>query len=385
MAIKIPIATKKGVKIMGSITVNNLVKYYDDVEALKGVDLNIEEGEFYALLGPSGCGKTTTMRCIAGFEDMTDGEIYIGGELVNQVPANRRDCGMVFQSYALFPHYNVFENVAYSLTIRDLYGSSPGQRIKSFARLMSRRLGKPTDAIYKKVMSILEYVELDHFADRGVSELSGGQQQRVALARALVMEPSVLLLDEPLSNLDKKLRNTMRATIRRMQQELGITTIFVTHDQEEAMSMADRIAVMKDGEIIQEASPTELYSKPKTPFVADFVGSSNIYKADSTQDEKGIKINDNFILLTRYSSTKSSERALIRPEGIEILKEKNDGDNIVEGQVTMSTYFGPLIRYDVDIGGVGITVEEDYTTGTPIYEEGDNIILYIPEERVVLI
>ncbi|AXF55927.1 ABC transporter ATP-binding protein [Salicibibacter kimchii] len=370
---------------MGSIAVNNLVKNYGDVEALKDVNLNIKEGEFYALLGPSGCGKTTTMRCIAGFEEMTDGEIYIGNELVNQVPANRRDCGMVFQSYALFPHYNVFENVAYSLTIRDLYGGSLGKKIKSFARLMSRRLGKPTDAIYKKVMSILEYVELENFADRGVSELSGGQQQRVALARALVMEPTVLLLDEPLSNLDKKLRNTMRATIRRIQQELGITTIFVTHDQEEAMSMADRIAVMRDGEIIQEASPTELYSKPRTPFVADFVGSSNIYKVDTTQDEKSIKINDNFILFTNYSSTKSAERALIRPEGIEILKEKNDRKNIIEGQVTMSTYFGPLIRYDVVIGGVGITVEEDFTSGTPVYEEGDNIILYIPEERVVLL
>ncbi|GAK06841.1 ABC transporter ATP-binding protein [Geomicrobium sp. JCM 19038] len=348
------------------------------------MDLNIREGEFYALLGPSGCGKTTTMRCIAGFEDITEGDIYIGEQRVNDVAANRRNCGMVFQSYALFPHYNVFENVAYSLTVRDLYRGSYGKRVKSFARLMSRKLGKPPKELYQKVMDALQTVELNHLAERGVGELSGGQQQRVALARALVMEPAVLLMDEPLSNLDKKLRNTMRTTIRNIQQEIGITTIFVTHDQEEAMSMADRIAVMKDGEIVQQATPTELYGKPLTPFVADFVGSSNLYDA-TVIGERQVKINDQFVVHTNGVTASNEAKVLIRPEGIKILRERHESTNVIEGQVTMSTYFGPNIRYDVNVGEATVVVEQEFEPGIPVYDQGDHLFLHIPEERVLLL
>jgi iron(III) transport system ATP-binding protein len=376
---------------MGSVQVKNLVKKYDKAIALKGVDLDIKEGEFYALLGPSGCGKTTTMRCIAGFETPTSGEILIGDKVVNNVPANRRNCGMVFQSYALFPHYNVFENVAYSLTIRDLYSGSLGQRIKTFGRLMSKRLGKPTKEIEKKVQDALDYVELGHLADRGVNELSGGQQQRVALARALVMEPSVLLMDEPLSNLDKKLRNTMRTTIRKIQQDLKITTIFVTHDQEEAMSMADHVAVMRDGEIVQMATPTELYSNPKDPFVADFVGSSNIYKGQVLKkNEKGntvVKITDDVVLESETHTDKSEVEVLVRPEGIEIIREASTPktENVVEAKVKVSTYLGPTIRYDIELDGMDVMVEEEFQPNTTLYKEGDIIKVHLPSERVLLI
>ncbi len=376
---------------MGSVQVKSLVKKYDKAIALKGVDLDIKEGEFYALLGPSGCGKTTTMRCIAGFETPTSGEILIGDKVVNNVPANRRNCGMVFQSYALFPHYNVFENVAYSLTIRDLYSGSFGKRIKTFGRLMSKRLGKPTKEIEKKVQDALDYVELGHLADRGVNELSGGQQQRVALARALVMEPSVLLMDEPLSNLDKKLRNTMRTTIRKIQQDLKITTIFVTHDQEEAMSMADHVAVMRDGEIVQMATPTELYSNPKDPFVADFVGSSNIYKGQVLKkNEKGntvVKITDDVVLESETHTDKSEVEVLVRPEGIEIIREGSTvkTENVVEAKVKVSTYLGPTIRYDIELDGMEVMVEEEFQPNTTLYKEGDIIKVHLPSERVLLI
>ncbi|MBM7096865.1 MULTISPECIES: ABC transporter ATP-binding protein [Alteribacter] len=375
---------------MGSVKVNQLIKKYKDVTALKSVNLDIKEGEFFALLGPSGCGKTTTMRCVAGFESPTSGEITIGDRVVNNVPANKRNCGMVFQSYALFPHYNVFENVAYSLTVREVYSGSPGRRVKSLARLMSKRFGAPSKEIQTKVNAALDYVEMGHLADRGVNELSGGQQQRVALARALVMEPAVLLMDEPLSNLDKKLRNTMRTTIRKIQQDVGITTLFVTHDQEEAMSMADRIAVMKDGEIVQQATPTELYGHPKTSFVADFVGSSNIYQGDVVDkhaDGVTVKVGGQTIK-SSYKPDKKEVQALIRPEGIELYKSDQvpaGAQNILDGTVEMFTYLGPNIRYDVKVGEFEFMVEQPYYQGVPLLTEGDKVKLTIEPERVLLI
>lgn len=376
---------------MGSVVVKNLLKKYDDVVALNNVNIEIKEGEFFALLGPSGCGKTTTMRCIAGFEDPTSGEILIGDEVVNKVPANKRNCGMVFQSYALFPHYNVFENVAYSLTIKELYEGGIGTKIKSFARLLSRRLAKPSKAIQQKVMDALQYVELDPYSERMVSELSGGQQQRVALARALVMEPDVLLMDEPLSNLDKKLRNTMRSTIRRIQQDVGITTIFVTHDQEEAMSMADRVAVMKDGEVVQIASPTELYSRPETTFVADFVGSSNIFDGHVTSAAKTGTImtvgNNDFVVHSNFSTDKEAVKVMIRPESIELFSNGEDvsGDNIIEGEVIISTYLGAQVRYDVKVGEQEFMVDQTYEPGIPVLDGGAKVKLKINPERVLIL
>lgn len=296
---------------------------------------------------------------------------------------------MVFQSYALFPHYNVFENVAYGLTVRDFNTGSISKKINSFARLISKRLAKPSKEVEKKVLEALDYVELGHLAERGVNELSGGQQQRVALARALVLEPSVLLMDEPLSNLDKKLRNTMRTTIRRIQQDVGITTIFVTHDQEEAMSMADRIAVMKDGEIIQVATPTELYSNPQSTFVADFVGSSNIFDGVVVESEdKGtvVKIGE----WTLHSSAKTSKKevkVLIRPEGMKLHRKSEDilHGNIMEGKVVLHTYLGSNIRYDVKVGNAELAIEHVYVPGDPILTSGELVKVTVDPERVLLL
>lgn len=373
---------------MGSVKIEQLTKKFNNTLALDNVNLDIHEGEFFALLGPSGCGKTTTMRCIAGFEQPTTGFIKIGDAVVNNIPPNRRNCGMVFQSYALFPHMNVFENVAYSLNIKELKSSSVLSQAKIVARLLNKRLGRYPESIDKKVMEILEYVELDKYATRMTSELSGGQQQRVALARALIMEPAVLLMDEPLSNLDQKLRHTMRNAIRKIQQDLGITTIFVTHDQEEAMSMADRVAVMSGGKVMQIGTPTDLYSNPKTPFIADFVGTSNIIKGSLLAEEQGYTIIqvEGHRLKSTYKSKKTDVEVIIRPENIKISKinEPITG-NILEGEIVVSTYLGSIIRYEVQVGNHQLFVDSTYQSGREILKAGVKVKLTIEPERVLLI
>ncbi|WP_244913455.1 ABC transporter ATP-binding protein [Heyndrickxia sporothermodurans] len=377
--------------IMGSVKVEQLTKEFSGVKALYDINLDIQEGEFFALLGPSGCGKTTTMRCIAGFEQPTSGEIKIGDQVVNQIPPNKRSCGMVFQSYALFPHMDVFDNVAYSLNIKQLKVSHPLKRLSIYIRMFNKKLSKYPKDIEDRVRKILEYVELDKYANRLTSELSGGQQQRVALARALVMEPKVLLMDEPLSNLDQKLRHTMRTTIRRIQQDLKITTIFVTHDQEEAMSMADRVAVMKDGQVIQIGTPTELYSQPASPFIADFVGTSNILPGkviSSKANESVVQINGKQIKST-YQTDKEEVNVIIRPENITILLEgtpSSDSDvNIFEGKINQSTYLGSAVRYEVLVNENTLIVDTTYFSGREILKEGTKVQLAVSSERVLLI
>lgn len=376
---------------MGSVKIKNMTKTFGEFTALHDINLDIKEGEFFALLGPSGCGKTTTMRCVAGFENPTSGSILIGDREVEGVPANKRNCGMVFQSYALFPHMNVFDNVAYSLNIKDLNNSNPIKGLGVFGRLLSKRFGKYPEPIRKKVTEILEYVELDQHADRLTSELSGGQQQRVALARALVMEPAVLLMDEPLSNLDQKLRHTMRNTIRSIQQDLGITTIFVTHDQEEAMSMADRVAVMDKGKIVQIGTPTDLYSNPATPFIANFVGTSNILKGTVMEEEKGLTVikGEGFVLRSSNKSDKKDVDIIIRPEHVRVEPADKDIDpgqtNIVEGEVIMATYLGSIVRYDVQVGSYQLIVDTTYSTGANIFEVGRRVKLTVEHERVLII
>lgn len=376
---------------MGSVKINNITKKFGDFTALHDINLEIEEGEFFALLGPSGCGKTTTMRCIAGFENPTSGKIYIGDKEVENIPANKRNCGMVFQSYALFPHMNVFDNVAYSLNIKELNSSNPLKQLAIYARLLNKRLGKHPKAIQEKVMEILKYVELEEHAGRLTSELSGGQQQRVALARALVMEPAVLLMDEPLSNLDQKLRHSMRNTIRTIQQDLGITTIFVTHDQEEAMSMADRIAVMDKGHIVQIGTPTDLYSNPATPFIADFVGTSNILSGTVAGEKEGLVIvkGDGFVLRSSNKALKNELDVIIRPEHVKVEAVDSIVDdkstNVIEGTVIMSTYLGSIVRYDVQVGAYQLIVDTTYSSGSNIFEEGRKVKLTVEHERVLLI
>jgi iron(III) transport system ATP-binding protein len=376
---------------MGSVKVSELTKEFSGVHALKNVNLDIREGEFFALLGPSGCGKTTTMRCIAGFEQPTSGTIQIGEAKVNHIPPNKRNCGMVFQSYALFPHMNVFENVAYSLNIKQLNSSNMAAKLPIYLRLLNRKLGKYPKPIEQKVMEILQYVELDKHATRLTSELSGGQQQRVALARALVMEPAVLLMDEPLSNLDQKLRHSMRNTIRRIQQDLGITTIFVTHDQEEAMSMADRVAVMDSGEVKQIGTPIELYSKPSTPFIANFVGTSNVLKGTVVGEENGYSVvkGHGFLIKSTNHVEQKEVNVIVRPENIKAFKpgtiSSDELTNIIEGTVLVSTYLGSIVRYDIKVEEYQLVVDTTFVPGEAILTEGEKVQLTIDPERVLLI
>lgn len=244
------------------ISFTDVVKRYDDETVLKGVSFEIEEGKFYTLLGPSGCGKTTILRIIAGFSEASEGDVYFEGKRINDVPANQRQVNTVFQDYALFPHMNVFENVAFGLKIKKL----------------------PKNQIKEKVEEALRLVRLAGYENREISEMSGGQRQRVAIARAIVNEPKVLLLDEPLSALDLKLRTDMQYELRELQQRLGITFIFVTHDQEEALAMSDEIFVLNQGEIVQSGTPVDIYDEPINNFVADFIGESNIIKATMIDD-----------------------------------------------------------------------------------------------------
>ena len=255
----------KGVRLDHISKIYKDPKTGKDFYAVHDVSLDIQPGSFVTLLGPSGCGKTTTLRMVAGFESPDEGEIYLGGEPINALTPNKRDTAMVFQSYALFPHYNVFDNVAYGLRLRKV----------------------PKPEIERRVKEILELVEMGGMESRMTNQLSGGQQQRVALARALVVEPGVLLFDEPLSNLDAKLRVSMRTEIRRIQQKLGITAIYVTHDQSEAMAISDQIIIMKKGVIAQMGSPMDIYYHPVDEFVADFIGEANFLKGLS----KGMRDN----------------------------------------------------------------------------------------------
>ncbi|WP_339185558.1 ABC transporter ATP-binding protein [Brevibacillus sp. FSL K6-6036] len=375
---------------MGSVRIENLHKSFNGIAALEDVSLDIREGEFFALLGPSGCGKTTTMSCVAGFESPTSGKIFIGDRDVSNVPANQRNCGMVFQSYALFPHLNVFENVAYSLQVRRFYQGGFGTKLAVLGNMLNRKLGRVDKETEKKVRDALDFVELGHLADRLPGQLSGGQQQRVALARALIMEPAVLLMDEPLSNLDKKLRNSMRVTIRRIQQKVGITTIFVTHDQEEAMSMADRVAVMQGGKLVQVDTPTALYSNPGSTFVADFVGSSNIFKGKVKGTEASgtvIQLEGGQLLTSAFSAKREDVEVIIRPESIRLAAGEpvDAGDKSIEGTITMSTYLGPSIRYDVQVGNMQIEVDKTFEAGTPLLPPGTKVYLSIDPHLVVIL
>lgn len=373
---------------MGSVVVEQLRKDFSDVTVLHDISLDIEEGEFFALLGPSGCGKTTTMRCIAGFEPPTEGVIKIGDRVVNDIAPNNRNCGMVFQSYALFPHMNVFDNVAYSLNVKQLKESNVFKKLGVYTRMLNSKLIKYSKDVEKKVMDILEYVELTDHAKKLTSELSGGQQQRVALARALIMEPEVLLMDEPLSNLDQKLRHSMRNTIRQIQQDLKITTIFVTHDQEEAMSMADRVAVMNKGEILQIGTPTDLYSNPKSPFIADFVGTSNRFDGKVVRKENGFSV-------IRFGEQevqsvvdlgKEDVQVIIRPESINVIDEHSvDYDNYFEGVIQFATYLGSTVRYDIQVGEYNVIADTVYESGDSILKNGTKVKLGVSPERVLLI
>ena len=308
------------------ITLENVKKVYDDETVLHDINFELEKGKFYTLLGPSGCGKTTILRLIAGFADATEGVIKINGETVNDIPANRRKVNTVFQDYALFPHMNVFDNIALGLTIKKM----------------------PKDQIIQKVKEALKMVQLEGYENREISEMSGGQQQRVAIARAIVNEPDVLLLDEPLSALDLKLRTDMQYELRELQQRLGITFIFVTHDQEEALAMSDWIFVMNKGAIVQSGTPVDIYDEPIDRFVADFIGESNIVPGTMVEDYKVRFVGKEFECSDAGITPGEKIEIVIRPEDLELTTVEN-GKLVVniDTQLFRGVHY-EIIGYDKD-------------------------------------
>ena len=359
-----------------AIELENVVKEYvshgEVVRAVKGVSLSIAEGEFFSLLGPSGCGKTTTMRMIAGFEEPTSGVIRLHGADVTNVPPNKRDVNMVFQSYALFPHMTVWENVAFGL----------------------KRKKVPADEIKRRVGEMLEIVHLQGRERRRPQELSGGQQQRVALARALVNRPRALLLDEPLGALDLKLRQHMQIELKRIQREVGITFVYVTHDQSEALTMSDRIAVMREGVVEQLADPREIYERPANEFVAGFIGTSNVLKGTIQQVTGGtavLALSPVDRILVPVDGTVSAGDAItmtVRPEKIMISTEQPEGDlSVVRGTVSEVVYLGTYNSYTVALAdGAEVTVfQQNAHDSSVTAERGDTVWLsWQPRHSYVL-
>lgn len=353
------------------VYLENLTKRFSDVVAVNHITLRIRSGELLTLLGPSGCGKTTTLRLIAGLLKPDEGNIYFDDEVVTHLPPEKRGVGMVFQNYALWPHMTVYDNIAFGLKIRKL----------------------PRDEIRRRVKEVLELVKLSGLENRYPRQLSGGQQQRVALARALVIEPKVLLLDEPLSNLDAKLREEMRFEIRDLQRRLKITTIYVTHDQAEAMALADRIAIMNHGKIVQVGSPKEIYECPKDRFVASFIGIANFIKgvvADVDKDSGKVVIvtEDNSILTTYSRNVRKGQKVdvMIRPEYISLAKvhtaDRDRQPNILLGKVIKRAYLGNVVDYRIQVGDVILRVQ---TSPEEVYEIGETVELRLNPNKMIII
>ncbi|MCW4014382.1 MAG: ABC transporter ATP-binding protein [Candidatus Bathyarchaeota archaeon] len=349
---------------MVEIILKNLTKRFGDVTAADNINLTINDGEFFTLLGPSGCGKTTTMRMIAGLEFPTEGQVFFDDKDVTQLPSYERNTGMVFQNYALWPHMKVFENVAYGLNVRKV----------------------PQNEIKERVKEALEQVKLGGMEDRFPTQLSGGQQQRVALARVLVINPAVLLLDEPLSNLDAKLRVQMREEIKDLQKRLGITTIYVTHDQEEAMSVSDRIAIQNHGRVMQIGDPLGIYNVPQNVFIATFMGRGTLLEGDVTSIDPDVSMKIGNIELTGNDSTgniKAGDRAscIIRPDSYEV-KQPDVPSNVMEGLVEWTSFIGPYteVRIDVDGNKILVDVPPEFTP-----EVGGTLKVYIPYKDTIML
>ncbi len=320
------------------------------VNVIPALDLSVRKGEMVAFLGPSGCGKTTTLRIIAGLNKPSRGRIMVGGRDITRLPIHDRDMGMVFQSYALFPHMNVTRNVAFGLQMRNI----------------------PSRDAESRAAQALDMVQLGHLAHRKPKELSGGQQQRVALARALVIEPSILLLDEPLSNLDAKLRDEMRVQIRALQQQSGITAVFVTHDQVEALSMCDRVVVMRGGRVEQFGTPTEVYERPATAFVANFVGRTNRLKGAITAE--GTLTAAGHQLRSATTLPPGAVEILVRPHRIR-MDDAAETANRVKGTVSGITFIGDLVQYAVRVGDAEVVVEEATRRDRSPLAVGDSVTL----------
>lgn len=351
---------------MSTVNIDHIYKSFGDVEVLKDFNYEVQDGEFITLLGPSGCGKTTMLRIIAGFEKPTKGRLFIGDKEVSSddvfLPPEKRGIGMVFQSYAVWPHMNVFDNVAYPLKIQKM----------------------PKKEIKKKVDNILKVVHLSQYADRMPSQLSGGQQQRIALGRALVAEPSLLLLDEPLSNLDAKLREKMRYEIKEIQKNLNITVIFVTHDQVEAMTMSDKVVVLNAGVVQQIGSPYEIYSKPANQFVADFVGKVNFLEGEIREGKVYLKHDDRSIPIETPKDMNGEVILGIRPEDVRVAEEDEKG--LYKGKIRNMYFLGEENDTFVEFNNQEFRITiPSYMYGR--YDEGDEVefdikhVMVFPKEE----
>ena len=347
-----------------SIKARDIIKKYGDNIVIPNLNLDINNGEFFTLLGPSGCGKTTFLRMIAGFNTIEGGEISFEDKVINDIPAHKRNIGMVFQNYAIFPHLTVKQNVEYGLKLRNLSKKE----------------------MENKVSDILKVVKIDDYKDRLPERLSGGQQQRVALARAIVIHPSVLLMDEPLSNLDAKLRVEMRGAIREVQKEVGITTVYVTHDQEEALAISDRIAVMKDGVVQHVGTPKEIYTRPKNTFVSTFIGHSNLFKGtiEIKERETFVKFEKGYAVNLK-DNIKDGEKVIIavRPEEFLI---SNKG---LETKIKTATFLGRYTNYEIVFnsdeileGQAAIELSQDIGSAERIYDEGDSLFLEVNPKKI---
>ncbi len=345
------------------LKLEDLTKIFGTLVAVDRIHLEIKAGEFVCLLGPSGCGKTTILRMITGFEIPTEGKVVYDGRIINDLMPQQRDFGIIFQSYALFPNMNVHENISFGLKMRKV----------------------PKKPMRERVKEMLDLVGLYDWRENYPAQLSGGQQQRVALARALAPNPSVLLLDEPLSALDAKIRVRLRAVIKRLQQELGITMIYVTHDQEEALAIADRVVVMEQGKIKQEGTPLEIYKFPTSSFVADFVGTSNFFQGKRQRDK--VQFKDWEFLVPGVESMAAEEIYLaIRPEKVEVMRsgetvEALERSNLTHGKIEVITFLGAVVRLVISMDGEEIicdVVEKDFELKK--LNRGDSVDLYFPPE-----
>ncbi len=325
-------------------------KFDDGVIAVDGLNLYVRKGEFITFLGPSGCGKTTTLRMIAGFDKPSEGKILLNGEDITNLPPNKRPINTVFQRYALFPHLNVFDNIAFGLKLKKFKTTYRAESGKEFSKIEKM----PKKEIVEKVAKALKMVDLEGFEKRSVATLSGGQQQRVAIARALVNEPEILLLDEPLGALDLKMRKDMQLELKEMHKKLGLTFIYVTHDQEEALTMSDTIVIMKDGEIQQIGTPTDIYNEPKNAFVADFIGDSNIFSGTIVGDKKVRFIGHTFDCVDEFEKNEKVD-VVVRPEDI-FLMDEDKGQ--VKGKIISSIFKGVHYEMVMQVGRSEVVIQD---------------------------
>ena len=352
---------------MAFLEINNVSKKFGATEAVSEFNLHVEKGELISFLGPSGCGKTTTLRMVAGFETPTSGRIVMNGEDITEMPPNQRDVGMVFQSYALFPNMTVADNIGFGLKV----------------------MKKPSDEIKQRVKEMLDLINMPEYAHRYPYQLSGGQQQRVALARALALRPDVLLLDEPLSALDAKIRVSLRAEIRSIQQKLGITAIYVTHDQEEALSLSDRVVVMNKGQMEQVGTPFEIYNFPTTTFVANFVGTLNAAEAEVLDPVKGLISMDGVQFVSADDDLKNKRkgdrvRMSIRPERFSFASEGKKA-NVVDCAIESVTFLGSVVRIQVRIGNTNFNMDTFNNPFLELPKVGDHTQVTCSQNAVLIL